>query len=240
MKRIIVILLLLFSLHAQALSVTYAVTVSTEAEELRRLLKQLSKNLDDEDRILIQVDQDNHSEEVIQVINKFGSSIPANQYKVIYYPLNKNFAAFKNNLLKNAGNNGFMFQLDADEILSFSLMQNLKYYLAQNQDVDLIMLPRANYYINMEEDQDFQEMDKTHSDELGRFRYPDLQGRIIKLGNKKLRYNGELHEGILGAKKIVTMPHTGKNQSWDLIHIKTMKKQKISDKLYKEIEKIVK
>ena len=133
-----------------------------------------------------------------------------------------------------------MFQLDADEILSFSLMQNLKYYLAQNQDADLIMLPRANYYINMEEDQDFQGMDKTNSDELGRFRYPDLQGRIIKLGNKKLRYNGDLHEGILGAKKTVTMPHSNKNQSWDLIHIKTMKKQKIADKLYKEIEKIVK
>lgn len=237
---IIFLLLLIFNFQVQAIPVTYAITVSNESEELKRLLKQVSSNLDEEDKILIQVDKDNHSKAVLQVINNFGNKVASNQYKVIYFPLNNNFAAFKNNLLANAGKKGFMLQLDADEVLSFSLMQNFKYFLAQNEDADLIKIPRANYHINMEESLEFQQMDKNLSDELGRFRYPDLQSRLMRLDNKKLRYNGALHESLLGVKKIVIMPHSGNNQNWDLIHIKTMKKQRIADKLYKQIEEIIK
>jgi hypothetical protein len=235
MKYFLVLIILIFNMQSLAIPVIYAITVSTEAEELKRILKQLSSNLDEEDKILLQVDQGNETKEVIKVINELSKNINKSQFKVIYFALNEDFASFKNNLLANAGDQGFMFQIDADEYLSSSLMQNLKYYLAENLDVDLIYIPRANYYINMEGNAEFQEWVRKDLDELGRFRYPDPQGRLIRLANKKIKYKNKLHEQIIGVEKNAQMPNYNKSQNWDLIHIKTMKKQNKSEILYQKI-----
>lgn len=231
MKILYVFLVLLISYECIAQPITYGITVSTESSELNRLLKQLNDNFESDDKILVQVDKDSYTTEVINVIEKYKKIIPENQFKVIFFPLNKDFSAFKNNLLKNAGSSGYIFQIDADEVLSFSLMQNLKYYLDQNNDADMIYVPRANYYINTDEDKEFEKNYKAHSDDLGRFNYPDTQGRIIKLSNKNIAFVGKIHERVEGAQRVISMPQN-KSQSYDLIHIKTLKKQKRSDDFY--------
>lgn len=232
MKAFFILLTLLFSFQSFAIPITNAVTVSTEDVELNRLLKQLKNNLDDEDKILVQIDQGNNTAEVLKVVEYYKQLIPENQFKAVTFPLNKDFASFKNNLIKNAGSEGFMFQIDADETLSFSLMQNLKYYLSQNTDVDLIIVPRANYYINTEVDKGFKKHYEDHSDNRGRFYYPDYQRRIIKLDNKNISFRNKIHEIIVGAENSKMIPE---NRDMDLIHIKTVKKQKQANQFYDKV-----
>lgn len=238
--KLIVIFFLLFSYQTYAMPITYGVTVSNEDVELDRLLKQLKINLDEEDKILVQVDKDSHTDAVLQVIDKYKKLIPLEQFNVIFFPLNNDFGAFKTNLLKNAGNTGFIFQLDADEVLSPSLMQNFKFFVEKNKDADIIYVPRANYYINTDSDPELDEKYKKSVDELGRYNYPDWQGKLMNLTNQNMSYQGKMHENIIGAKKTVFMPNTNKTAIWDLLHIKTLQKQKNSDKLYHKIGEIIK
>jgi len=73
-------------------NISFAISVCTEAFELKRLLKQLKSVLNNEDEIVIQIDIDNTTKEVLDIIS--------NEDKIVkvFFSLNKDFARFKNNL----------------------------------------------------------------------------------------------------------------------------------------------
>lgn len=222
----------------KAVSVTYGITVCNEAEELKRLLKQLSDNLDDEDIIIVQTDRSNTTKEVEKVIKKFKKIFSSSQFYVIKKSLNENFAGFKNNLLKYAGKeeSDFLFLLDADEYLSDALMRNLKWYLSINKDVECFRMARANYYVNLEEDPEYKQAIAGGLDDMGRFLYMDEKTRIINLKNQNIRYEGKVHEEITGCQKTLMLPYD-KGNCWEIIHIKTPKKQRKQNELYAKISR---
>lgn len=123
------------------IKITYAITVCDELEELVRLINFLQREINPEDQILIQYDSDKVSDEVMGYLGVL-TSLHSN-YKVVGYPLNGNFAEFKNNL-KRYADGQFLFQIDADELIDEYLVQNLREFLDMNKGVDLYFVPRIN------------------------------------------------------------------------------------------------
>ena len=237
MKLYLLLFFFLFN-NAHAIPITYGITVSTESEELNRLLNQLKSNLEDEDMIIVQIDDSNTNKSVQKVINKFKEQIQSPKFVVLRFALNKDFATFKNNLLNNARKykRNYFFQLDADEYLSDPLIKNFKWFISKNPHIDLIKVPRANYYVNSEEDPPIREIMEKEFDALGRFRYQDSQSRIFNLANPEIKFIDKIHEKIVGFKKSAELPYKSQGISWDIIHIKTYKDQAKANDLYKQIK----
>ena len=80
-------------------NISYAVTVCNELDELTRLLNFLQLHIREEDEIVIQYDKNNSTKQVkdyLKIIEKMHKN-----HTVISFPLNKDFATFKNNLTKH-------------------------------------------------------------------------------------------------------------------------------------------
>lgn len=121
------------------LRISYAIPVCNEHEELDRILTQLTKFVDPiHDEIVVQCDEGNTTPQVYEVIKKHADKI-----KVVEYPLKGDFASFKNNLKANC-TGARIVQLDADELLSEWLLENLPTILQDNPTIDLFCLPRIN------------------------------------------------------------------------------------------------
>ena len=124
------------------INITYAITVCNELVELTNLLNFLQPRIQSNDEILIQYDEDSVTKEVKDYVTIL-SQLHQSQIKVISFPLNGDFASFKNNL-KNNANGIFILQIDADEIPSEYLVENLHNFLELNKEVDLFFVPRVN------------------------------------------------------------------------------------------------
>jgi glycosyltransferase involved in cell wall biosynthesis len=70
------------------------------------------------------------------------SSLTSN-HKVISFPLNNDFATFKNNL-KNHASGIFIFNIDADEYPHPELVENIRELLEVNKETDVFFVPRIN------------------------------------------------------------------------------------------------
>ena len=114
---------------------SFAITVCNEADELKRLLIQLKKCIVAGDEVVIQVDQNNTTEEVLKVVSDFEgvySSSNSRSKKIItpvtklFVELKGDFSDFKNNLKKNCTKD-WIFFIDADEEVNeddFTFEQN--------------------------------------------------------------------------------------------------------------------
>jgi len=121
------------------MTISYAITVCNELEEITKLLDFLQTKIRKEDEIVIQFDADNTPEEVVHFL-KLQNAM--HNYTVVDFPLNKDFASFKNNL-KSHCTKDYIFQIDADEIPHEVLVELLPQLLNDNQ-VDVIFIPRVN------------------------------------------------------------------------------------------------
>ena len=122
-------------------NITYAITVCNEINEITKLVNFLHPRIQSDDEILIQYDENGVTDDVmgyLRIIDDLHSNV-----KVIGFPLNKDFATFKNNL-KTHAKGIFIFQCDADEIPSEYLVANMHDLLEANKDIDLFFVPRVN------------------------------------------------------------------------------------------------
>jgi len=121
-------------------SISYAIPVCNEHEEVEKLLDLLIQFKRPHDEIVVQCDRGNTTPEVYQVLMKHSND---HRIKVIEFPLNGDFAAFKNNLKANC-NGAWIVQLDADELLQEDFLRTLPTILRDNPAVELLCLPRIN------------------------------------------------------------------------------------------------
>jgi glycosyltransferase involved in cell wall biosynthesis len=200
-------------------SISFAITCYNEHVELDRLLKQLTDNINSKDEIVVQLDT-TATDEVVSVIEKY------NLIKY-YFPLNNDFATFKNNL-KSHCTKEWIFFIDADEYLSDDLLLNIHEILEANKGiVDVISVPR----INTVEGLTREHIDKWRwfVDDNGYVNYPDYQTRIC--ANKKdIEWKNKVHERLSGWKTIANLPH-----GYDLIHPKTIERQEKQNSFYDTI-----
>lgn len=176
--------------------ISYAITVSNEDKELNSLLKVLSSLKRNEDEIVVQVNEDNHNQDVLDVIK--------NHNLKIHLGKSLNSTKFKNNF-KKLCKGDYIFQLDADESPAEETVLNLHRIIESNLDVDVFAVPRINV-IAGSNDSDFERFN-LNPNEYGFANWPDYQYRIFK-NTFNIKWGETLGYYIKGAKTGVKFPDT--------------------------------
>lgn len=208
------------------INVTYAITVCNELVEITNLINFLHPRLKKDDEILVQYDLDSTSSQVkdyLTILKQLHSNV-----RVIGFPLNKDFASYKNNL-KNHANGMFIFQIDADEMPSEYLIENLQFFLESNKDVDLFFVPRINTVEGLTKEH-IQKW-KWKVGENGWVNFPDYQTRIYRR-TSEIEWQGNVHERIIGYNTLSVLPQ---EEEYCLYHHKQIERQEKQNALYDTI-----
>ena len=201
------------------MKISYGITVHNEAEELKRLLTILNKNIDKEDEIVVCIDGDDEKVEAV-----LGEYLSENEAIVYKRKLDGNFAEQKNSVIEKSTGD-YVFHIDADEYPNETLLQQLPQILEIN-DVDLIWIPRVNTIESMKEEH-IQKWGWRIS-EKGWVNYPDYQARVFR-NREDIRWTRPLHEYITGSK---TYAHLPPHEELSLYHPKTIQKQEEQNMFY--------
>jgi hypothetical protein len=209
------------------INITYAITVCNEHLEIIKLVNALKDKIGKDDEILIQYDTDSVTKEVMDYLNVL-SNLHTNTIKVISFPLNNDFASFKNNL-KNNAKGIFIFQIDADEIPSDYLIENVKNIIEYNKDIDLFFVPRINTV---------EGLTKSHISkwgwkvsENGWVNFPDYQTRIYRR-TSEIEWENKVHERIKGYNTLTILPA---EEDYCLYHHKQIERQEKQNDYYDTI-----
>ena len=203
--------------------ISYAIPVCNEDKKLDRLLAQLLFHETPNMEVVVQCDQGNTSPEVYRVLDKYSAFI-----HVIEFPLKGNFAAFKNNLKKHC-TGAWIFQIDADEYLSDSLIKNLPSILQTNPTVDLFLVPRINTVEGLT--QEHINKWQWRVDEKGWVNFPDYQTRILQ-NSPKINWASKVHEVLTGHNNYVMLPA---EEAYCLYHPKGIERQERQNAYYAAI-----
>ena len=209
------------------INITYAITICNELVELTNLLNFLQPRIKSDDEILIQYDEDSVTKEVKDYVTIL-SQLHKSQIRVIAFPLNSDFASFKNNLKDNA-NGMFIFQIDADEIPSEYLVENLQFFLESNKDVDLYFVPRVNTVEGLTNEH-IQKW-RWNVNENGWVNFPDYQTRIYRR-TSEIHWVNKVHERIVGLNTMTVLPA---EEDYCLYHHKQIERQEKQNAFYDTI-----
>ena len=209
------------------INVTYAITVCNELEEITKLIDFLKNKIDKDDEILIQYDENSATKPVKDYLTII-SQLHNSNIKVISYPLNNDFASFKNNLKDNASGI-FIFQIDADEMPSEHLMENIKDIIEYNKDVDLFFVPRVNTVDGLTKEHI--KKWKWQVNELGWVNFPDYQTRLYRR-TSEIQWQGKVHERIVGYNTLSVLPQ---EERYCLYHHKQIERQEKQNDYYDTI-----
>ena len=201
--------------------ISIAITVCNEYKELETLLDYLQERaLSPEYEIVVQIDQDNHTQEVVGVILDRG-------IKHWFFPLNKDFATYKNEL-KNHCSGEFIFQIDADELVAPEMLELLPKILESNPEVDLYYVPRINTVSGITEEHILKWGWRYENE---RVNFPDYQWRIYR-NSKLIRWKNKVHEVLEGYKQYAALPA---EDEFCLLHPKTIERQEKQNSFYNTI-----
>lgn len=198
--------------------VSYLVTTHNETDCLDSLLfKLMSFKKDNHEVVLLDDYSDNPT--TISIIEKYKSSVNFQQKK-----LQNDYGAHKNygiSLCKGE----WIFQIDADELPTDVLLENIDILLQSNAGNEVLWLPRLNYFVGVTQT-DIQMWGWNYHD--GMINFPDYQSRLFK-NLPHIRYERRLHEKVEGYTSYAFIPA---QKDVALIHNKTMEKQRETNMKY--------
>jgi len=201
-------------------TISYALTASTEVEELPRLITALESAIRPEDEIVLQLDKENTSAELSNLVKADFPSV-----KVVNFPLNNHFGEFKNNL-KSKCSKDYIFQIDADETPHASLIELLPEILETYPEVGLFHVPRVNTVEGIT--RSHLEKWKWTMNERGWINWPDYQPRIFK-NLPDISWKLPVHETITNYKTASFFPEA---EEYCLYHPKTITRQEKQNEFY--------
>jgi len=143
----------------------------------------------------------------------------------LQFPLNKDFAAFKNNI-KSYCKKDYIFFIDADEYLREEFIQHLPEILQDNPTIDLFLLPRINTVEGLTEAH--VQKWRWRVDEKGWVNFPDYQTRILQ-NSPEINWVNKVHEVLTGHNTHALFPA---EEFYCLIHPKTIDRQEKQNTLY--------
>lgn len=208
------------------INVTWAITVCNELREITELINFLHPKIKDGDEILIQYDEGGVTPEVIGYLD-IVSNLHRN-IKVVGFPLNSDFATFKNNL-KNHSNGIFIVNVDADEIPNEYLVHNIHTLLEYNKEVDMFFIPRINTVEGLT-DEDIKRWG-WKVNEKGWVNAPDYQTRIYRR-TSTIEWVGKVHERIVGYNTLSILPF---EEEYCFYHPKDIERQRLQNKFYETL-----
>ena len=201
--------------------ISLAITVCNEYKELETLIDYLQERaLSPDYEVVIQIDQDNYTEDVLGVIINKG-------VKHWFFPLNKDFASYKNELSKHCEGE-YIFQIDADEIPAVELLDMLPSILESNPEVDVYLVPRINTVSGITEEHILKWGWRYENE---RVNFPDYQWRIYR-NDKSIRWKNKVHEVLDGYKQFAPLPD---QDEFCLLHPKTIERQEKQNQFYNTI-----
>ena len=206
------------------MKISFAITVCKELEEIQKLLPFLLKNKRINDEIVLLFDEKNGSPEVLEYLLSFNKLPNVQTWRG--FDFNNDFAAWKNKL-NDYCTGDYIFQLDADEMISEYMVKNINVIIGMNPTIDIFFLPR----INTVEGITIEHIDKWNwrLDENGYINFPDRQGRVYKKG---LMWMGNVHERIIGYKEYSLLPE---DKVYCIIHHKKIERQIQQNNFYNSI-----
>ena len=121
------------------MKISYSMLVHNEDKTLEKLLKFLVKWKHKDDEIVI-LDDYSDNEKTKQILDFYVSA-----HNIVFEQrsLQKDFASQKN-YLKSMCNGDYSFNLDADEMISRWMIQNVHAIIDGNPSIDLFLVPRIN------------------------------------------------------------------------------------------------
>ena len=203
------------------MKISYAITVCNELEEVKRLVNFLLSHKRKEDEIVILFDEKNGTDEVFDYIES-----QVHDCEVFCEKFEGHFADWKNKL-NDYCTGDYIYQIDADEMISEYMVKNLHEILEMNPDVDLIFVPRINTVSGIT----YEHVVKWgwNLNEKGWVNFPDRQGRIYRKG---MSWYSKVHERIVGGSKFASLPD---DEEYCIQHHKTIERQEKQNKYYGSI-----
>jgi hypothetical protein len=207
------------------MTISFAITVCNELEEIKKLVPFLLENKRIQDEVVILYDQKNGNSEVLNFLLPF-NKLP----NVQVWGNNEwdnNFANWKNKL-NNYCTGDYIFQLDADEMIHVDFIKSVFKIVEMNPEVDIYYLPRVNTVDGLT--QEHVQKWGWRVNENGWVNFPDYQGRIYK---KHLSWSGKVHERIMGSKMYSLLPID--EPTYFISHHKTITRQEKQNNFYNTI-----
>jgi glycosyltransferase involved in cell wall biosynthesis len=205
------------------MKISYAITVCDELDEIKRLLSKVKEYKRPEDEICVLLDKPKASSFILDILHYYSSEGIINLRKSTF---NGNFSEWKNEL-NNMCTGDYIFQIDADEVPTEKLIQQLPAIIEQNLDV--VLVPRVNTVIDIT----YEHIMKWgwKKDENSRINWPDYQWRLYK-NSPEIKWINKVHERLDGFKTYALLPA---EEDYALIHVKTIERQEKQNELYHNI-----
>jgi glycosyltransferase involved in cell wall biosynthesis len=206
------------------MKISYAITVCNELVEIQRLLDLLLKQKRLQDEIVVLVDNPcGEDDEMISTLYQYESH-NHDHMTVWRSEFAGHFANWKNKLTGYCTGD-YIFQIDADEIPSEVLIDNLPQILEEN-DIDVIMVPRINTVEGLTEAHVAKW--RWQVNEHGWVNWPDYQWRIYRR-DESITWKNPVHEVLTGYTTITQLPAVA---DLSLVHEKTIDRQEKQNNYY--------
>jgi len=204
------------------MKISYAITVCNEFVEIQRLLHFLLKEKRPQDNIVVLYDETNGDPEVESFLRTHSVN---NEYFWYKAPFNNHFADWKN-LLNSKCSGDYIFQIDADEMVSETLIKNLPDILEYNLNNEVYLIPRINTVSGLTQEHIKNWGWSVNQEEW--INFPDYQWRIYK-NDPKIVWVNKVHERLSGFNTYANLPSV---VEYCLLHHKTIEKQEKQNNYY--------
>ncbi len=212
-----------------------AITVCNEFIEIQKLMTQLlfdmNNKLPNTEIVVLQDMKVPTSEYEVLLLNDITNYLDRlynfGFIKLHRTKFNGNFSDLKNELFSYCTGD-FILNLDADELLSDKLHDNLL-TIIDTTDSDVFLFARENKVEGITNE--YIKQWGWVVDEQLRINYPDWQKRMLR-NNKNIKWQGSVHETLIGFETYCVIPM---NAGLDILHYKTIDKQIKQNNLYSGI-----
>lgn len=207
--------------------ISYAVTVCNEFLEIQRLIAFLLENKRPQDEIVVLVDMTKNepTSELLGYLHRLSSS---NYILLSEQNFNNHFADWKN-YLTGLCSGDYIFQIDADEIPTKTLMQYLPDIIDGNPNVDVLLVPRINTVDGLTQEH-IAKWGWRVSPE-GWVNFPDYQWRVWK-NLPEIKWENKVHERLTGYRIMSSLPS---QEEYCLHHPKTIDRQERQNAYYESL-----
>jgi glycosyltransferase involved in cell wall biosynthesis len=206
------------------MKISYAILTHNEGAYIEKLLSFLSSKKRGEDEIVV-VD-DYSTDELTKAILEEHESM--GNIRLIKNELESNFAKQKNFLTTHCKGD-YIFQIDADEMLSEELINDLPTILESNPDNEVYLVPRINTVDGLTQEHVIKW--GWNVNENGFINFPDYQWRIYK-NDPRIVWINKVHERLSGFKTYAALPEY---MEYCLLHHKTIDRQENQNNFYDKL-----
>ena len=200
------------------MKISYAITVCNEINEIKKLISFLLESKRQEDEVVVLFDKQGGTAEVWSYLQEQDIKCEAKSFK-------HHFADWKN-YLTTLCSGDYIFQIDADEIPDWYLINYLPEILESNPNNEVYLVPRVNTVEGLT-DEHIKKW-RWNVNKNGWVNWPDYQWRIWK-NKPEIKWVNKVHERLEGFKTYSTLPQ---EPEFSLKHPKDIKRQEKQNAYY--------